>query len=328
MSIGESPKKKPAKPAKAVGKAKAPAGKTTPGVEAKNKDKKILIDRVDLEWIAPSCHCPQILMNAAGPFTQAVIQHRENAGENKAKKKKQPRDTMASYIDAMHVAVGKYHPDWLPYNIYGFPSVAWAKAMATLSHRLGKTQYAIDILQFIFVHGCYRGLIPLFNQPVDLTHPLITPADVLKEVPAAKRKGVIENNADWDKALLKVLKAQPDIYARPTMQQDITYVGGGSSRKAMMAYRARFDDVYFCLPIQHWVERLDRSAVVNLVHAVGQMMGVGAWRLERHGIHGGFHIVGDIKTIDIASDPLETMQARFTPDTKYLLDAAKKSVGG
>lgn len=299
-----SSKKATAEEKKAAKKAAADAG---PRIE---------IPQLEECWAAIWVRLSALLVNAAGPFTKAKIA----LAEQGKKTKKAPRKPEVDFMDSLHICVGSYDPSWLSRNIYGFPAVGFAKAMATIAYATGRHKNAVDILRFVFVDGAYRGLVPLFNQAWDgVDIPLVTEDLIQKNMPKHKPTDPKKWAVAWDAAVKQTLDEQPDIYARPARQDDLTYPPARGCG-AMMAYRGFFKDAYALLPIRYWPRQLDLDGVCTLVQDAGRAIGVGAWKLEKHGIHGGFEI---LRVHKYPPDVRPTAkQVLLTPDTSFMLREA------
>lgn len=277
---------------------------------------KIEIPKLEKAWVGIWIKLSALLVNAPGPFTRAKIA----LAEQGKKTKKAPRKPEVDFMDSLHICCGSYDPSWLDRNIYGFPAVGFAKSVAAVAYATGRHPNIVDILRFTFFDGVYRGLVPLFNQPMEgVEIPLVTEELIMRHMPKRKPTDPKKWAAAWDDAVKKTLDEQPDIYARPQRQEDMTKPPTGRSG-AMMAYRGFFKEAYALLNIRYWPRLMDLDGVVTLVQDAGEAIGVGAWKIERHGIHGGFEILR-VHKYPPGSNPAGN-QVLFTPDTGFMLKEA------
>lgn len=72
----------------------------------------------------------------------------------------------------------------------------------------------------------------------------------------------------------------------PAMRRDVARINNGKSTD--LRFRAEFQDWTAKLRIQYNADVISAEHVANLLFIAGTSVGVGDWRIEKKGVHGGF----------------------------------------
>tara|TARA_Y100000310_G_scaffold271175_1_gene285548 strand:- start:8616 stop:9224 length:609 start_codon:yes stop_codon:yes gene_type:complete len=107
-----------------------------------------------------------------------------------------------------------------------------------------------------------------------------------KNIPMTKVKNAITIPAEWVDIVTGV---PPDfIPVPPNRRRDHVCLNRGTWT---LAYRGEFKPPWrIVVPIRHNTTMLTMPQIGNLLQAGGAGVGIGAWRVEKDGIHGMFHV--------------------------------------
>lgn len=78
---------------------------------------------------------------------------------------------------------------------------------------------------------------------------------------------------------------------KPVMREDVTRVGPFSNRQPDLRYRPHFTNWHADVMIRYTVDLFTPEQIVALVDRAG-CIGIGEWRADKKGEHGGFEVVG------------------------------------
>lgn len=220
----------------------------------------IAIPTDDFRWM-------RVVLRGTSPMLQnrpreEAIQKIADKQENKVRGAKEARQPDRECIGAAHLCKGEYDVALFQKNAYGFPALAFKKALAAAGYRFGDEANKVSTLGSVFVHGQYDGLAPMFREVPDIEK-MNQKAAVRVEDPGFK---------------VAIPKKRDDFVKPPT-------------GPATIAYRPAFYPWYVVLDIEHFNTHTTADKVIYCLKLAGKSIGIGSWRVEKAGDKGSFEVI-------------------------------------